>query len=189
MKLSISIMMYPLRAEFLPYLKSKLGDVPVAMDNGVGLIANCRNAWTMYDPTADYHVVIQDDAIVCDDFYNRAIEYLKKANGLPVSFFYAQSRFYKKFQKEREETGAICHKALYGGVAICLPVKLIEPMLLHYDKDYVMMDDHRIGRFLLNNKIDIYCPFPCLIDHRVGNMSICNRAISKTQASEYIDRV
>jgi hypothetical protein len=188
MKMSISIMMYPARSEFLPYLKERLGDVPVAMDDGVGLIQNCRNAWAMYDPTADYHCVIQDDAIVCDDFYNRAIAYLEKANGLPVSFFYSMSKFYKKFKQEREETGAICKKALYGGVAICLPVDLIPAMLLHYDADHVPMDDHRIGRFLLSIDKNIYCPFPCLIDHRVGNMSICNKDVSKTQASEYIDR-
>ena len=180
--------MHPSRLEFLPYLVSKLGVCPVALDEGVGLIANCRRAWTLYDSGADYHCVIQDDAIVCDNFFPRAEAVLKKAHGLPISFFFAQSKFYKKFKAEREATGAICHKALYGGVAICLPVSLIPAMLEHYDADHVPMDDHRIGRFLLDNHIDIYCPIPSLIDHRVGNMSVCHKSVSETQASEYIDR-
>lgn len=182
-------MMHPSREEFLPYLKKNLGDVPVALDTGVGLIANCRNAWSMYDPTADYHVVIQDDCIICNNFIELAKQACEKANGQAVSFFFAQSKFYKKFRAEREATGAICHKALYGGLAVCLPVPIIPTMLEFYDHDWVMMDDHRLNRFLMHEKINIYCPIPSLIDHRVGNMSVFTGKPSETQASEYIDRV
>jgi len=186
MKLSISIMMCPSRKEYLPYLQKKLGIVPVAMDNGCGLIANCRNAWLLHDPTADYHVVIQDDCVVCDDFYNRAVAYLEKAQGLPVSFFYSQSKFYNKFKKERNETGAIIKKAIYGGLAICLPVKLIPEMLAFYDKQKIPFDDHRIGLFCMANKLNIYNPFPCLIDHRQGHVSAFTGMISQAQAAEFI---
>jgi hypothetical protein len=188
MKLSIAIMAHPKRAEYIPYLKSKLGDVPVSMDDGWGLIENCRRAWLLHDPTADYHVVIQDDCIVCDDFYARAVSYLEKANGLPVSFFYSQSKFFNKFKKERVETGAIIKKAIYGGLAICLPVKLIKPMLEFYDKQKIPFDDHRIGLFCMANKLNIYNPFPCLIDHRQGHMSVFIGLKSQAQAAEYIDR-
>lgn len=181
-------MMHPSRLEFLSYLTEKLGVCPVALDEGCGLIANCRQAWAFFDPTADYHVVIQDDCIICDDFINKAKAVCEKANGQAVSFFFAQSKFYKKFRAERETTGAICHKALYGGLAVCLPVSLIPSMLDFYDKDYVMMDDHRINRFLMSQKINIYCPIPSLVDHRVGNMSVFTGKPSETQACEYIDR-
>jgi hypothetical protein len=187
MKLSISIMMHPKRKEFLPYLESKLGKWPVAMDEGCGLIQNCKNAWLLHDPTADYHVVIQDDCIVCDKFYERAIAYLEKAGGLPVSFFYSQSRFYAKFSKERQETGAIIKKAIYGGLAICLPVKLIAPMLEFYDKQKIPFDDHRIGLFCMDRKLNIYNPFPCLIDHRQNHMSIFTGMKSQAKAAEFID--
>ena len=181
-------MAHPKRAEYIPYLKSKLGDVPVAMDEGCGLIENCRRAWLLHDSTADYHVVIQDDCIVCGDFYNRAINVCKKAKGLPINFFYSQSKFFAKFKKEREETGAIVKKALYGGLAICLPIKLITDMLAFYENDTVPFDDHRIGRFLLKNKIDIYNPIPSLVDHRQNHMSLFTGMKSQAQAAEYIDR-
>jgi hypothetical protein len=180
-------MMHPSRKEYLPYLKSKLGDVPVAMDEGCGLIQNCKNAWLLHDPTADYHVVIQDDCIVCDDFYIRAIAHLDNANGLPASFFYSQSKFYNKFKKERVETGAIIKKAIYGGLAICLPVKLIPEMLAFYDKQKIPFDDHRIGLFCMSKKLNIYNPFPCLIDHRQGHMSVFTGRKSEASAAEYID--
>lgn len=189
MKLSISIMAHPSRAEFIPYLKEKLGDVPVSMDEGFGILENCKRAWSMYDKNADYHVVIQDDCIVCNDFYNRAISYLEKAGGLAVSFFYSQSKFFNKYKKERLENGAIIKKGLYGGLAICLPTSLIEEMLVFFDKDTVPFDDHRIGRFLMSKNIDIFYPFPCLIDHRQGHMSVFTGQLSQAQAAEFIDDV
>jgi len=180
--------MHPTRKEYLPYLQKKLGDVPVAMDDGVGLIKNCSNALLLHDPTADYHVVIQDDCIVCDDFYNRAVACLEKAQGLPVSFFYSQSKFYNKFKKERAKTGAIVKKALYGGLAICLPTKLIPAMLEFYDKQRIPFDDHRIGLFCMANSLNFYNPFPSLIDHRQGHKSVFTGQMSQAQAAEYIDR-
>lgn len=187
MKMSISIMAHPKRAEFIPYLKERLGDVPVAMDDGVGILENCMRAWRLFDPTADYHVVIQDDCIVCDDFYNRAVACLEKAGGLAVSFFYSQSKFFNKFKKERTETGAIIKKGLYGGLAICLPTSLIPEMLDFFAKDTVPFDDHRINRYLMSKGINIYNPFPCLIDHRQGHMSVFTGQLSQAQAAEFID--
>jgi hypothetical protein len=186
MKMSISIMMHPSRAEYLPYLKSKLGDVPVALDDGVGLLQNCKNAWNMRDLTADYHCVIQDDCIICENFKERAVAYLEKANGLPVSFFYSQSKFYEKYKNEREETGAIIKKDLFGGLAICLPMKIIPAMLEYYDKQTIPFDDHRIGKFCMENHFDFYNPFPNLIDHRQNIMSIFNKQKSQGKAAEFI---
>jgi len=187
MKLSISIMIHPKRLEYLPYLESKLGKCPVSLDQGIGLIANCRNAWSMYDPTADYHVVIQDDCIVCDDFYNRACQRIEKAGGLPVSFFFAKSKFFLKYEKEKNETCAIVKKGLYGGLAICLPTKLIPAMLVFYDKQTVPFDDHRIGLFCMANELLIYSPIPCLIDHRQNHMSLFTGMKSEAKAAEFID--
>lgn len=189
MKLSISIMAHPKRAEYIPYLKSKLGDVPVAMDDGCGLLENCKRAWEMRDKNADYHVVIQDDCIICENFRERAEEVIKKANGQAVSFFYSQSKFFNKFRKEAEETGAICKKALYGGLAICLPTKLIPEMLEHYEKQKIPFDDHRINVFLMSKNISIYSPIPCLVDHRKDHMSLFTGKKSQAQACQFIDNI
>lgn len=188
MKMSISVMAHPARAEFFEYLKLKLGDVPFSIDEGKGLLWNCRNAWSMFDPTADYHVVIQDDAIVCDDFYKRALPVLEKANGLAVSFFHVSPLSYKKYREQREKTGAIIQDSLSGGVALCLPTKLIPAMLEHYDLDTVPFDDSRVERYLKSVPLKLYFPFPSLIDHRTGNNSIMWKKPSPHRANEYIDR-
>jgi len=188
MKLSISVMAHPKRKEFFGYLREKLGDVPFSLDEGKGLIWNCRNAWSMYDPACDYHVVIQDDAIICTDFYNRAIEILKNAQGLPVSFFHVSPLSYQKYKQQRLETGHIIQAGLSGGVALCLPTKLIPAMLAYYDADTVPHDDHRIGRFLMSINTSWFFPIPSLIDHRTGNASMMWKKPSTHKANEYIDR-
>lgn len=180
-------MMTPPRKEYLPYLEKKLGVWPVAIDEGCGLIQNCKNAWLLHDPTADYHVVIQDDCIVCDNFIERAKNVCEKANGLPVSFFFSQSKCSIKYRNEIETTGAVVKKGLYGGLAICLPVKLIPEMLKHYDADKIPFDDHRIGRFCMSKKLNFYNPIPCLIDHRQGHKSLFTGQMSQAKAAKYID--
>lgn len=69
MELSIAIMMHPSRREFLPYLEERLGPVPVAMDRGLGVWDTCKRAWEC--ATGDWHLVVQDDALICRDFRQR----------------------------------------------------------------------------------------------------------------------
>jgi hypothetical protein len=187
MKMSISIMAHPSRAQYFDYLTNKLGAVKWSVDDGIGLIQNCRRAWALYDPTADYHCVIQDDCIICDNFQERAEKVLEKANGLPVSFFFSQSKCALKYKNEIETTGAVVKKGLYGGLAIALPTKLISEMLKHYDADKVPFDDHRIGRFCMSKKLNFYNPIPCLIEHRQGHTSLFTGMLSKAKAAKYID--
>ncbi len=188
MKLSISVMAHPKRKEFFNYLKRHLSSPPFSIDEGKGLIWNCRNAWSMYDPKADYHVVIQDDAIICRNFLKKAPEVLKKANGLPVSFFHVSPLSYAKHRHQRIAEGCIIQHGLSGGVALCLPTKLIPAMLAFFDASKLPCDDHRIGTFLSTRKIPLYFPIPSLVDHRVGNPSLCWKKPSQHMANEFVDK-
>lgn len=188
MKLSISVMAHPEREMYFDYLKKMLGDVPFAIDTGCGLLENCKNAWKLHDPTADYHLVIQDDAVICENFRERALEFLAKAQNSPVSFIYINPIPFIKNAKEIYERGYIRQPGLSGGVALCLPVRLIKRMLEHYDTLKLPHDDHRIGNFLITNGIQIYSPIPSLVDHRVGNKSVFWKRTSLHQAYDYCEK-
>lgn len=188
MKLSISIMAHPEREQYFDYFKKLLGDVPFAIDTGCGLLENCKNAWKLHDPSADYHLVLQDDAILCENFRARALEVLEKADGLPVSFIYINPIPFIKGAKLIYEQGYIKQAGLSGGVALCLPVALISRMLSHYDTLRLPHDDHRIGNFLITNAIPIYSPIPSLIDHRVGNKSVFWKRTSLHQAYDFCEK-
>ena len=75
MKLSASIMAHPDRAEHVAALLDDLGrPVRVNYDTEGPASGNAdrgwrtaRGGWVMYDPAADFHLLLQDDALVSAD--------------------------------------------------------------------------------------------------------------------------
>jgi hypothetical protein len=168
---SISIMAHPSRLEFIPYLKEKLGDVPVSIDNGEGIWPNCRNAWTMRDPQSLFHIVLQDDAIIGKNFLENAEKEIYNAQriGLNAVQFYVGKRTRERTMVRKAiEKGYMTRKNLTWGLAVCLREDLIGPMIEHGNRMTIKQDDARISSFLIHTKNRIYCPLPSLIDHRSG---------------------
>jgi hypothetical protein len=167
-KLSVSVMSHPSRAEFFPYLKEKLGDVPFSVDDGCGLIENCRRAWEMRDRTATHHVVVQDDALISDDFISRAEAFISKHDGMAFSFYFGYRGNMIAEAKQGLKDGFSVRNRPHWGLAICLPMELIPPMLEYYDRQDLPQDDRRIGDFLVSKGVKVAFPMPSLVDHRCG---------------------
>lgn len=198
MKLSISIMAHPSRENFIPYLKEKLGNVPVSMDTrSRGLIWNCLNAWKMFDQTADYHLVVQDDAIICDNFMERAIKTIEDFNKgyIPsplvcFNFYYGTRVAFRAEAAEGLKCGYIIKDRPCWGVAICMPTKIIPEFIKYYETLHDKQDDTRISRFLQSKKIPVCFPMPSLIDHRAELESLVGNAFSPgRKAYKFIDNV
>jgi len=190
MKISISIMAHPSRAEMVEYIKERLGNIPVSFDKGQGIWENCKAAWRLHDPKAEWHIVVQDDAIICNDFIKKAIEVLEIAEkkGCAASLFFGKRLLLKETAKQGMKTGFIIRKMLHWGLAICLPVRLIEEMIAFGDKMNIQQDDARISYFLQSKKIPIYYPMPSLVDHRIGK-SLVNDPGENRTAYKYIDGI
>lgn len=175
-KLSIAVMAHESRAEFFPYLKEKLGDVPFFVDTKelkLGTWGNARRAWLAYDPSADYHVVIQDDAIICEGFKEKAERFIREYQWKGVhafNFFYG-NRIGKNSERwEGINTGRIIKLRNAWGVAVCMETALIPEMVAECDKmEKIPQDDVRISRFLFSRRRKVVYPIPSLIDHRAGD--------------------
>lgn len=198
-KLSISIMAHPKRVENFDYLQERLdgiAETPMAIDGwalkegeGTGVWENCKRAWRMHDPAAEYHVVIQDDAIICDNFRTRAEKVIadsKEKECGAISFFFGRRLLMGNMAKNGSRDGYVKTNGLHWGLAVCLPVKLIEPMIAFGDKMNIPQDDARISTFLRKNKIPVYYPIPSLVDHRIGE-SLVGDPGKKRVAYKYID--
>lgn len=199
-KLSISVMAHPSRAHFFPELQKKL-NIPMSLfsvDKKNDLIENCKAAWRLHDKNADFHVVIQDDAIVCNSFKERAEAFITEmeaeriAKNEPVygyNFFirpeYSEAQmqaFYKKGYQLLPQNR--------GGVAICLPVKQIESMLKFYDTLKIRHDDERISQWIRKKGFRMCFPIPSLVDHDDHNPSLAGNGIGlNRQAYKYIDNL
>ena len=170
----MSIQAHESRREFFDYLRQKLGDVPFSVDvageRNIGCWQNCKRAWLMYDPTADWHVVIQDDAIICDNFKELAEQFISehlKENRVFNFYFGDMDGSYKYNLGDGLEKGFFIKQRLSWGVAICLPVKMIKEMIEFCDWYVdIPQDDVRLSKFCWSKRLEVMYPIPSLCDHR-----------------------
>ena len=172
-------MAHPSRQKYFNYLTEKLGDVPFAIDyESKGEWENCKAAWRLHDPTAEWHVVIQDDAIICNDFYKRAEEVIVKAKEILQADDYVCNFYYGKRMSALKEASDALKKGYWingypkWGVAICMQTKFIEEMIAMGDLlghlGLGTKDDARIAKFIGSKKMMVYFPMPSIVNHRHG---------------------
>lgn len=197
MKVSASIMSHPDRAPMLADLKSALDrDVPVYLDpegapSGAGdrVWRVARQAWGMFDPGAEYHVLIQDDALPCADFLagmERALDH--SPDGVPVVPYLGQGRNVPRrwggMAERADAVGAswVRSYVLMWGVCIAVPTRFIPDMITWCDRKAGMPDDMRVGRWFQRQQIDVLYTWPSLIDHKGGT------SLTKHRAAERVAR-
>lgn len=196
MNLSVSVMAHPARAEFFPELWERLGNVPCAVDvNEEGAYPTSRRAWEMHDPEADYHCVIQDDALVCRDFYARLAPYLRTLGDRAMQLYVGQSRA-AMFRKHRGRPFVETER-LWWGVAIVLPTGRVAAML-EDTKSHEAADreawgtrrsDSRIARYLRRQGVRVRYPLPSLVGHRdVPSIAKTKtKSVTRTAHFDWID--
>lgn len=176
---SVSVMAHPKRAHLFAGLRKELGDVPFAVDHGRGLWDNFKAAWRLHDPTAKYHIVVQDDARLCRSFRARAQGFIKRvAAQRPYGFcfYYGRHRRYLARAKENK-TGVIYLEEMRWGVAMAMPVCLIEDMIAFGERERPKKAvDALLGRFLASRGIRVAYPIPSLVDHHSEEPSLVGNA-------------
>lgn len=185
MRLSASIMAHPARESQVAELVSDLGrDVPVAWDpkpvstDPGQRWATARGAWELVDPDADWHLVLQDDAIVCPDMLDGLAKGLDFVPGnTVVSAYFSHVRPFPARtigavgQAEAAGAAWIDSRFVWWGVALAIPVRAIPAMLAMGDKRHEAYD-RRIGLYFRNERWRCWHPFPSLVDHR-DEESLC----------------
>lgn len=171
--ISITIMASKKREVWARDLSSKLNNCPIAFDphprfNIGNIWENCKRAWKLQDRSKKWSIVIQDDAILCDNFLEKASKHLEKAEelGCAVQFYLGNIPQYEQQFKENIKNGYLVKKELIWGVAIAVKTELIDEMLQFGDARGGWQDDIKIKYFLLKKQIPTYYPIWGLVDHR-----------------------
>ena len=162
-RLSIVIMAHPRRKEFIPYLKSKLGNVKVVWDKKNNIWDTCSRAWKAQDLKCAYGVVIQDDALVTNNFLNKAEKFLE--GDKIISFYLSRLISYRVKQAIKDKKNFAEGDIIYNEVAICIPTKWIKEML-QYAEDHNATTDQIISQWARDTRRKIYYPIPSLTSHR-----------------------
>jgi len=175
MKFSVAIMMHPRREKYREYLISKLGNVQIITDRGKGIWDTARRAWLSYDKTADYHLVIQDDAIIGKNFYQNLEKEILAHPGMAYCLYYGQRKDIDILNlKKWIKAGGVEKSEVHWGVALCIPVSIIDDFIKEADKltRYEKHDDTKLSKYLIKKKIKVWYPIPSLVDHRWEEKSL-----------------
>ena len=140
--------------------------------------ANGRRCWEAHDPSADYHMVIQDDAIACEDLIaglEIALDHLGP-EGLVSPYTGTGRPDQKNVARALNSAHLRGHSwlstwSLNWGVAIIAPIATISDMLAWCGRSARsrLNYDMRIGRFyrdILGWRT--WYTYPSLVDHRNG---------------------
>jgi hypothetical protein len=180
-KLSASVMAHPSREAEVGQLLAALDrPVPVHYDpegapsgNGDRVWRVARAAWELADPEADWHALIQDDAVPCADLLaglERALAYVPP--DAVVSPYLGTGRNvpirWEAMARAAETKGVpwVRSLKLMWGVCIILPVKLIPEMMAYADRRAGVPDDMRVAGWAERSHREVWYTWPSLVDHR-----------------------
>jgi hypothetical protein len=180
-KLSASIMAHPDREAEVGQLLAALDrPVPVHWDNegppsgqADRVWRTARAAWLMADPAADWHALIQDDAVPCADLLaglERALEHVP-ADAV-VSCYLGTGRTvpirWEALARAADTAGAswVRTQKLMWGVCVLLPVALIPEMIGRADRRVGIPDDMRVAGWAEKTGYEVWYSWPSLVDHR-----------------------
>ena len=161
-KLANTLKEYPFVNVSIVYDEISAGTHESEWDNG-------KNSLLAGVGRADWHLVIQDDAILSPGFYDNlqgAIQNVPQKS--LISLYTGTSRPLGKrvkcaVDKVVDETW-LSYWLLMWGVGIVIPSSHIEPMLEFVD-DRTEPYDTRIGIFYQRNRLPVYYTMPSLVDH------------------------
>lgn len=181
MRLSCSIMAHPARVEQVAQLDRHLGNrgLPVYWDDEgppsrdpERAWRTARGAWQLHDPTSDWHLLLQDDAIANPDLLRVAACALRYVpENAAVSFYMGKQRptpgVWTTLARAADKKGAawIVGPMLMWGVALALPTKRIPEMIEYSDRKYMLADDQRVGRWARSARLEPWFSWPSLVDH------------------------
>lgn len=117
----------------------------------------------------DWHVVIQDDAILTPNLYENIEGAIRSLDIKTIFSLYTGTsrplgRRVKAAVDKSPDGSWLRHHQLFWGVGIVIPSDHIMPML-EFVEDIALQYDNKIGEFYCQNGLPVYYCIPSLVDH------------------------
>jgi hypothetical protein len=139
-----------------------------------GEVVNGDRAWAMRDPDADWHIVLQDDAVPVDGFLEHAANALAHADGM-VSFYLGTGRPQQVAvgiavaEADRRGAAWLQSTNLFWGVAVAMRTKYVDEFLAWGGPRVTIGTyDKRLSIFAHASYQQVSYTLPCLVDHADG---------------------
>ena len=189
-------MAHPKRAGWVPQLADAIAaDVQVVWDRHNDRWDTGRRSLLAYNKDATHHLVVQDDALVCEDLTKAVTGLVDHTGDHPVSLYMGRLKkphtkmavaYHRSVQKQWSFVAAA---GPFWGVAILLPVAHIERVVAHGDGLNIPNYDLRIADWYRRQKLLCWYTVPSLVQHRNGTSNpslIPNRTGKNRYAHHYI---
>lgn len=131
-----------------------------------------KRAWQLHNPEADWHLLLQDDAILTPGLMDTLVGALEHVPPRCIISLYAGTGrpipwVWQKLSEQADVAGAswIVGPRSMWGVALLLPVPVIGEMIAYCDTQHGIPDDMRVGRWARRQRYEAWFPWPCLVDH------------------------
>ena len=125
-------------------------------------------AWeALVDSGAEYGCVIQDDAVLCDQFTRilpRALEHVPDST--PVVLYAGTS--IRVQVRHVKNTAWLVRKQINWGPGIVLPTAIIGKVLEEGQRHRIANYDLRLSKWFERKGIGVWYTWPSLVDHRNG---------------------
>lgn len=171
--ISVALMCHPRRAGFVEELQRQLPEADVVWDRHDDRWETGTRSLVAADPAADFHLVVQDDAVLCRDLVAGAELAALSAGERPVSLYCGKVRPHAETitpaVKRARRMGSpwISTVGPYWGVGLVLPTAHIPEIVRWGDNHREIKNyDRRIDGFYREQGIDCWYTIPSLVNHR-----------------------
>lgn len=173
--ISVAVMAHRKREGFVAELVEALDCDPVVVwDRHNDRRETGRRALLSYDPDATHHLVIQDDAIPCEDLVAGLTQAIAHTGEHPIGLYFgatAPNRVTNTLIAAAATSDGAAWIKMPGpvwGVGIVLPTHHIEEMVAYTDERRALKNyDTPIWRWYENKRgLDCMYTWPSLVDHR-----------------------
>lgn len=174
--LSVAVMAHPKRRRLVPGLELEIGgSVETVWDRRNDRWDTGRRAMLAFDPNSEWHVVVQDDAIVCNDFRAGVASALEHVpDGSPASFYTGRCRPHGPAVASAVNRAVVRGRswlAMRGplwGPAVAVQTSVIPDMIKRCDELDIENYDLRMAAYFAERDTDCWYSIPSLVEHRVG---------------------
>lgn len=174
MNVSCAVMAHPRREALAVKLALALGDgTSVVWDRQNDEWDTGRRAWETYSHSATHHLVVQDDAIVCEDLVaglGKALEHVpaEAAVSLYTGTLRPDGRRVSEavYRAERTDAAWIVMPDIKWGVALCVPTAMVPNMIDRAEASKGRVYDSKLAGYFRSVGWSVWCTYPSLVDHR-----------------------
>ena len=149
------------------------------------------NAYELPHGGEAWRVILEDDAVIPNDFQQRVVELLSEVSTSVVINFYASYQNQKKYAEwAKDKPYGSFYKSQYSGsVGVAYPTGLLPDIVKAFRAirwQHTIRCDARIGTALRKLNIPVYYTHPSLVDHSDMVSLITEKRDPKRRAVHYI---